>query len=169
MAAAIVEICVDPRLSHELIRVQVRQRLDRSGIRADRIFILNDVGGNPGPNFLNTIQLLARMREPIVFCAVLHHDDCLAAHHGLRTDLAGAADRMAAELSRANARPPVLTGQIRTENNQLLWSDEPEWRYVPFTFGPGVPVSRSGQDPQTRASKGAASPSSGALSTPQAG
>lgn len=144
MAAALVEVCVDPRISHEVIRIQVRQRLERSGIRAERIYILNDVGGNPGSNFRNTIQLLSRMSEPIVFCAVLHHTDCLSAQSGLRSDLAVAAPQMAAELSNANAHAPVLTGQIRTENNELLWSDEPVWRYVPFTFGAGGPMSRRG-------------------------
>jgi hypothetical protein len=144
MASALVEVCVDPRINHEVIRIQVRQRLERSGIRAERIYILNDVGGNPGSNFRNTIQLLSRMSEPIVFCAVLHHTDCLSAQSGLRSDLAVAAQQMAAELSDANAHVPVLTGQIRTENNELLWSDEPVWRYVPFTFGAGDPVSRRG-------------------------
>ena len=144
MAAALVVVCVDPRISHEVIRIQVRQRLERSSIRAERIFILNDVGGNPGPNFRNTIQLLSRMSDPIVFCAVLHHTDCLSAQSGLRGDLAVAAQQMAAELSAANAHAPVLTGQIRTENNELLWSDEPVWRYEPFTFGAGAPVSRRG-------------------------
>jgi hypothetical protein len=140
MAAALVAVCVDPRISHEVIRIQVRQRLERSGVRAERIYILNDVGGNPGSNFRNTIQLLSRMGEPIVFCAVLHHTDCLSAQSGLRSDLTVAAQQMAAELSDAKARAPVLTGQIRTENNELQWSDEPVWRYVPFTFGAGDPV-----------------------------
>ena len=126
----------------------MRQRLERSGIRAERIYVLNDVGGNPGSNFRNTIQLLSRMSEPIVFCAVLHHTDCLSAQSGLRSDLAVAVQQMAAELS-ANTPPfatipPVLTGQIRTENNELLWADEPVWRYLPFTFGAGDPVSRRG-------------------------
>ena len=144
MAAALVEVCVDPRISHEVIRIQVRQRLERSGLRAERIYILNDVGGNPGSNFRNTIQLLSRLGEPIVFCAVLHHTDCHSAQAGLRTDLAVAAQQMTAELSAANVHAPVLTGQIRTENNELLWSDEPVWRYAPFTFGAGEPVSRRG-------------------------
>ena len=144
MAAAVVEVCVDPRINHEVIRIQVRQRLERSGLRAERIYILNDVGGNPGSNFRNTIQLLSRMSEPIVFCAVLHHTDCLSAQSGLRSDLAVAARQMAAELSAAKAQAPVLTGQIRTESNELLWSDEPVWRHVPFTFGAGDPVSRRG-------------------------
>ena len=149
MASALIGVCVDPRINHELIRIQVRQRLERSGIRAERIYVLNEVAGNPGANFRNTVQFLARAGEPIVFCSVLHHDDCLSAQAGLRTDLAVAAQQMAAELSRAKAHSPVLTGHIRTENNQLLWSDEPEWRYVPFTFGAGTPVSRSaGRDVQ---------------------
>jgi hypothetical protein len=144
MAAALVVVCVEPRINHEVIRIQVRQRLERSGIRAERIYILNDIGGNPGSNLRNTIQLLSRMREPIVFGAVLHHTDCLSAQSGLRSDLAVAAQQMAAELSAANAHAPVLTGQIRTEHNELLWSDEPVWRYVPFTFGAGEPSSRRG-------------------------
>ena len=146
MASALVAVCVDPRINHELIRIQVRQRLERSGIRAERIYVVNEVGGNPGANFRNTLQLLALAGEPIVFCSVLHHDDCLSARFGLRTDLAMAAQQMAAELSGANAHAPVLTGQIRTEHNRLVWSDEPEWRYVPFTFGAGAPVSSSGRD-----------------------
>lgn len=144
MAAALVEVCVDPRINHEVIRIQVRQRLERSGIRAERIYILNDVGGNPGSNFPNTIQLVSRMSEPIVFCAVLHHTDCLSARYGLRSDLAVAAQQMAAALSHAKVHAPVLTGQIRIENNELLWSDELGWRYEPFTFGAGEPVSRRG-------------------------
>jgi hypothetical protein len=137
MAAALVQVCVDPRINHEVIRIQIRQRLERSGIRAERIYILNDVGGNPGPNFSNTIQLVSRMGEQIAFCAVLHHTDCFSARFGLRSDLAVAAEQMATALSQAKVHAPVLTGQIRIENNELLWSDEPVWRYVPFTFGVG--------------------------------
>lgn len=140
MASALVVVCVDPRVNHELIRIQVRQRLERSGIRAERIWVLNGVGGNPGANFRNTVQFLALVGEPIVFCSVLHHDDCLAAQSGLRTDLAVAAQEMAAELSRANTPAAILTGHIRTEHNHLVWSDEPEWRYVPFTFGAGTTI-----------------------------
>ncbi len=137
MAAALVEVCVDPRLNHELIRLQVRQRLERSGVRVDGIYILNDVGGNSAANFRRTAELLTRAGEPILFCAVLHHDDCLADRETQQTDLATAAQEMAVELARMNLRCPVLTGRIRTANNQLLWSDEPEYRYVPFTFGAG--------------------------------
>ena len=137
MAAALVQVCVDPHLNHELIRLQVRQRLERSGLRADRIFLLNEVGGNLGANFRNTAQLLARIGESIVFCAVLHHDDCLAAREGQRAELDAAAGAMVAELTRLTLPCQVATGRIRTEHNHLLWSDEAESRYVPFTFGAG--------------------------------
>ena len=137
MAAALVAVCVDPRLNHELIRLQVRQKLERSGLRADRIYVLNDVGGNLDSSFRNTAQLLTRIGEPIVCCAVLHHDDCLLARESQRADLDAAGRSMAAELARLNLRCPIVTGQIRTANNQLLWSDEPEYRYVPFSFGAG--------------------------------
>jgi len=137
VAAALVAVCVDPRLNHELIRLQVRQKLERSGLRADWIYVLNEVGGNLGANFRSTAQLLARTGEAIVFCAVLHHDDCLLARESQRADLDAAGRSMAAELARLNLRCPIVTGQIRTSNNQLLWSDEPEYRYVPFSFGAG--------------------------------
>ncbi len=137
MAAALVEVCVDPRLNHELIRIQVRQRLERSGLRAERIYVLNEVGGNPGANFRSTVQLLTRIGEPIVFCAVLHHDDCLVDREGQRTDLDRAASEMMAELIKMAVHCPVVTGRIRIEHNHLLWSDEPAYQYVPFSFGAG--------------------------------
>lgn len=137
MAAALIQVCTDFRLNHELIRLQVRQRLGRTGITADRIYVLNELGGNPGQNLTHTIELLSRVGEPIVFCAVLHHDDCLAAQQGLRLDLAAAVRKLEAELERVKVRCPVMTGEIRTQHNHVRWSDEPESRYQPFTFGPG--------------------------------
>src|SRR6266508_4250077 len=144
MAVALVQVCVDPRVNHELIRIQVRQRLERSGLRADRIYILNEPGGNLGTGFRRTAESLTRAGEPVVFCAVLHHDDCLMAQQGQRTELAVAAQDMAAELARLELHCPVVTGHIRTAHNNLLWSDEPEFRYVPFTFGP-PPLPRQGE------------------------
>ncbi len=137
MAAALVQVCVDPRLNHELIRLQVRQRLDRSGVRAERIYLLNEAGGNLGANVRSTAETLARLGEPIVFCAVLHHDDCLSAEQGRRVELPAVARDMGAELARLGLACPVVTGWIRTEHNHVLWSDEPERRYVPFSFGAG--------------------------------
>lgn len=137
MAAALVVVCVDPRLNHEIIRLQVRQKLGRSGFRADRIYLLSDVGGNLGSSFRQTAELLTRIGEPVVLAAVLHHDDCLSAREGQRKDLADSAQEMATELDRLSLRCPVLTGQIRTAHSQVLWSDEPRHRYVPFSFGVG--------------------------------
>jgi hypothetical protein len=137
MAAALIAVCVDPRLNHELIRLQVRQKLERSGLRADQIFIVNEVGGQLGANFRHTAELVVRSGDSVVFCAVLHHDDCLAVREAEVADLAATAQQMAAELAKMDLPCPVVTGQIRTEHTQLLWSDEPESRYVPFTFGSG--------------------------------
>src|SRR5689334_20587021 len=123
MASALVQVCTDFRLNHELIRIQVRQRLDRDAISADRVYVLNEIGGNPGENFTHTVELLKRVGEPIVWCAVLHHDDCLAAREGLRLDLNAAADRMEAELERMHVTCPVRTGQVQTSQNLVRWSD----------------------------------------------
>jgi hypothetical protein len=72
---------------------------------------------------------------PIVFCAVLHHDDCLAAKAGVRKELADGSEAMTADLRLVGAQCPVLTGTIRTEHSEVVWSDESESRYLPFTFG----------------------------------
>ncbi len=137
MAAALVVVCVDPRLNHELIRIQVRQRLQRDRIGAERIYVLNDVGGNVGANFRHTAQLLKQTGEAIVFCAVLHHDDCRAAREGERAELSHAAQGLASELARLELQCPVATGEIRTEHNHVRWSDERAPVYVPFSFGAG--------------------------------
>ena len=135
MAAALVVVCVDPRLNHEIIRLQVRQKLARSGLRAERIYLLGDVGGNPGSSFRQTAELLARIGEPVVLAAVLHHDDCLAAREGQRKDLVDSAQEMSTALDRMSLHCPVLTGQIQTAHSRVLWSDEPTHRYTPFSFG----------------------------------
>jgi len=134
MVAALVQVCVDSRLNHELLRIQVRQKLERLRVAAERIYILNDIGGNVGANFRNTVHLLVRRQESIALCAVLHHDDCVAAQEGLRTPLDASAQEMAAYLTEQNIRCPVLTGTIRIEHNHLLWSDEPAPHYEPFSF-----------------------------------
>lgn len=134
---ALVLVCVDPRLNHELIRVQIRQKLERSGISGRRIYVLNGIGGNPGDNLRTTVQLLERAGDPVVFGAVLHHDDCLAAAQGQRLDLRKAASQMTEVLRASGSNAPVLTGHIRTEHNQVLWDDEPTREYAPFQFGFG--------------------------------
>jgi hypothetical protein len=122
MAAALIQVCVDPRLNHDTIRRQAQQRLERAGLRADRIFILNEQGGNLGANFRHTAQLLIRIGEPLVFCAVLHHDDCIAAQQGQRTELATTVHEMAAELARLGLDCPVASGVIRTADSTLFWA-----------------------------------------------
>jgi hypothetical protein len=137
MPAAVVLVCVDHRLNHELIRIQVRQRLDRAGLVADQVYVLTEVAGNPGQTFTDTLGLLNRISDPVVFCAVLHHDDCVAAREGLRLELPSAVKRVQEELARAKVPCPVATGVIQTEHNWVHWSDEPVVQYRPFTFGPG--------------------------------
>jgi hypothetical protein len=135
MAAALVAVCVDPRLNHEIVRLQVHQKLARSGLRAERIYLLGEVGGNLGSSFRQTAELLSRIGEPVVLAAVLHHDDCLAAREGQRKDLADSAQELATALDRLSLHCPILTGQIQTAHSRVLWSDEPTRRYAPFSFG----------------------------------
>jgi hypothetical protein len=134
MSAAIVQICTDPRLSHEMIRVQVNERLERRGLRADRVFILNDVGGNVGSNTSNTLDLLQRRDEPLLFAAVLHHDGCLAAVEGVRVPLERTSLQFASFLADRRIRVPVVTGAIITETSAITWSDEPRPNYETVSF-----------------------------------
>lgn len=135
MAAVLVQVCVDDRLNHELLRVQVRQRLERSGLLPARILILNEIGGNLGSNFRNTVELLLGQNEPVVFAAVLHHDECRAAQAGRRVPLDETLAQMSTYLTQLGVRCPVVGGTVRTAHNHLLWSDEPAPIYRPFTFG----------------------------------
>lgn len=135
MASVLVQVCVDPRLNHELLRAQVRQKLDRLGLSADRIFLLGEVGGNIGANFQHTLEMLKQSNDKVVLCAVLYHDDCHAAAAGLRAPLEVSAGEITSALAKQNSACRVLTGNIHTEQNQLLWSDEPEPRYQPWSFG----------------------------------
>ncbi|MBI2862095.1 MAG: hypothetical protein HYX89_04675 [Chloroflexi bacterium] len=134
MPAALIQLCVDPRLNHDALRAQVRQRLGRMGLSADRIHLLNEVGGNLGANFRNTVALLMKRQEPVLLCAVLHHDDCLAAAEGLRVPLETTVQQMTRVLAEQQIICTVLTGHIRTEHSHLLWDDEPEISYQPFRF-----------------------------------
>jgi hypothetical protein len=134
MTAAIVQVCMDPRLNHDVIRQQVIERLARRGQVADRVFILNDAGGNLGSNTRNTLDVLVRRREPLLLAAVLHHDDCLAAAEGLRYSLDDTAAQLGALLAQRGINSPVLTGTILTETSAVSWSDDPRLSYeaVPF-------------------------------------
>ncbi|HEY7270779.1 MAG TPA: hypothetical protein VH951_13220 [Dehalococcoidia bacterium] len=124
MAAAVVNICVDPRLNHESLRAQVAAR-SAGAVLAGRVFITNEPGGNFGSSARSTIALLKRTNEPVGLAAVLHHDSCVAAAAGLRQDLAAAAKALQEALAKAGFDTAVLTGSIVTENSTILWTDQP--------------------------------------------
>jgi hypothetical protein len=132
--AAIINVCVDPRLNHEVLRAQVQARLEQMRLPSERIFITNDVAGNVGSAVRNTAELLTRAREEVVVAAVLHHDDCAAAAQGLRVPLAASTQQLRSSLEQAGIRCPVLSGEIVTESNAIVWTDRPAPRYELFTF-----------------------------------
>ena len=109
MQIAIVQLCVDARLNHDLIRTQVSEKLAHLHLRADRIIFVNEIGGNFGQNFTNTLHLFLKEGADVIFCGVLHHDDCLAAKHKLRLDLEETSSNGSiSNLTRANwPEPPV--------------------------------------------------------------
>ena len=121
MRVAIFQICVDPRLNHELVRIQVRQQLARRYLQADRVVLVNEIGGNMGGSFASTLDLFLRDGAEIVLCGVLHHDDCLAAKHGLRRPLQETAAQIQNLVRGRGLECPVETGTIYTETNHVQW------------------------------------------------
>ncbi len=135
MTAAIANICVDPRLDHNAIRAQMRDRLQRMGIQADWIFVTADVGGNVGSALRNTLRLIEAQRQLVALVAILHHDDCIAARAGMRKTLeAGIAEIREAVVAGGMQPTKVLTGDILTETNLVRWSDEPPRRFEVLSF-----------------------------------
>jgi len=134
MTAAIINVCLDPRLDHGTIRAQVRDRLGRLRLQAQRIYVTADVGGNVGSGVGNTLELLRREREATVLAAVLHHDDCAGARSGLRKPLDASAGELAALLDRFNVHCPVLKGSLRTEDSYVWWADERPPSFEVLTF-----------------------------------
>jgi len=132
--AAIVNVCVDPRLDHAVIRSQVEARLERMRLPKERVFITNDVGGNVGSAAKGTVDLLVKNREEIVLAAVLHHGDCAAAAAGLRQPIEASVERLRRLLGEAGIRCPVLSGTLRTETSAIAWSDEPPRSYELLSF-----------------------------------
>jgi hypothetical protein len=132
--AAVINVCVDPRLNHEVLRAQVQGRLEQMRLPSGRIFITNDIAGNIGSAVRNTVELLARAREEVVMAAVLHHDDCAAARQGLRVPLTASTQQLRSTLEQAGIRCPVLSGEIHTESNTIVWTDRPAPKYELFTF-----------------------------------
>ncbi len=119
---ALVQLCVDDRLDHPKIRAQVARKMQDIYLRADRILLLNEIGGNFGQNFRNSVDLFLQSGAQIVFCAVLHHDDCAADKAGCRLPM----EQTVAELSRYLAEKrigcSVYTGSIRTDDSFVQWS-----------------------------------------------
>ena len=122
MNVAIIQLCVDPRLDHHLIRVQVGQKLAGLHLKADPIVFVNEIGGNFGPNFTHTFQLFLREGAEVVFCGVLHHDDCVAAKHELRQPLEETRAQIKDVLGKSGTACPIYVGSITTETNLLKWS-----------------------------------------------
>jgi len=123
--AAIVNVCVDPRLNQELIRIQVKARLERLRLATDNLFVTNEIGGNIGSSFRNAALMLRERGVEIVLAAVLHHDDCVAAQAGRRQPLAQTALEIESFLRSQSVACPVLSGTLRTEDSTLIWLDEP--------------------------------------------
>ena len=123
MQIALVQICVDERLNHEQIRIQVRHKLSELSLRADRILILNEVGGNLGSNFQNSAAMFVKSGDQIIFTAVLHHDDCKAAQIGWRQPLGETLSRMKTDLTQHGVACVVATGHIFTNNNYVVWQE----------------------------------------------
>jgi hypothetical protein len=132
--AAIINVCVDPRLNHDVIRAQVQARLEQMQLPRASVFITSDIGGNVGSAARNTAELLSRGREEVVMAAVLHHDDCVANAQGLRLPLTASAQQLGNTLDQAGIRCPVLTGEILAESNTIAWTDQPLRRYELLPF-----------------------------------
>ncbi len=134
MAAALINICVDPRLNHEALRQQLRGRFDGQDLALNRIFVVADVGGNVGTAARNTLAMLRTIRERLVAVALLHHDDCVAAGAGMRQALDVSARMLEAEVKMAGFATPVLRGSIVTATSTILWEDRPPKSLEQFTF-----------------------------------
>ena len=132
--AAIVNICVDPRLNHEVIRAQVRARLERLRLPAQLVYITSDVGGNLGVSFRSTAELVLKNQDRVEFAAVFHHDDCVAGRLGLRKPLAESIDAARKALDGLKVSAPVFAGELRTADSYIAWADEPGPRYEVLTF-----------------------------------
>jgi hypothetical protein len=103
-------------------------------VSVDRIFVVNEIGANLSASFRNTVSLMQRRHEPVLFAAVLHHDDCVADHEGLRVAIDATARQMRSVLAQSANDIPVLTGTIGTENSSVSWADEtrPSFEVLPF-------------------------------------
>lgn len=119
---ALVQLCVDDRLDHGKIRQQVAQKIRDVYLKSDRIFLLNEVGGNLGQNFRNTLELFLNGGARIVFCGVLHHDDCSADKAGCRLPMEQTVIELYQYLGEKGVNCPVYTANIRTGDSTIEWT-----------------------------------------------
>ena len=122
MTVAILNICFDPRLSHDLIRSQAKSLLEAQGLKADRIFITSDAGGNFGSGLRNAIDLLGPS-EGISMIALLDHDSCQAASAGVREPIPERLAAVSSYLQAKGLKCTIATGSIVTDANLVHWSD----------------------------------------------
>jgi hypothetical protein len=125
MNTAVVSVCVDPRIDHRRVRSQVERRLARMKLDADRVFIVNGLAGNVGPNVGDTARLLSANGDQVVFAAVVHHDDCIAAGKGWRKTERESLAAMGQSLKDAGFPCPVEMAFLRTEDSHISWPSEP--------------------------------------------
>ncbi|MFN8562499.1 MAG: hypothetical protein U0703_12980 [Anaerolineae bacterium] len=124
MKFALIQVCVDDRLNHELLRIQIRNKLNELYIACDHVFIVNELGGNFGDNFRNTATMITNTGSQILLAAVLHHDDCRAAQAGYRRPLDTTVTQMATFLTQSRIDCVLLSGQIQTANNYITWETQ---------------------------------------------
>jgi hypothetical protein len=122
---ALAQVCVDDRLDHARIRAQIHEKMRSIYLRADRIFILNEVGGNLGQNFRNTLEVFRASGAEVTFCAILHHDDCAAAAMGRRLPMEQTVAELSGCLAKGGVTCPVYTGHVRTRDSSVAWGGEP--------------------------------------------
>jgi len=100
----------------------VSQKLDTLSLTADHIILVNEIGGNFGPNFKNTLDLFLKQGAEVVLCGVLHHDDCVAAKQKVRQSLEEATAGIMALLADTGTECSVCVGNIITNTNRVEWS-----------------------------------------------
>ncbi len=152
MQTAIVITCVDERLNHELLRIQVRHKLAALYKTARRVLVLNEIGGNLGENFKNTVDLVLQGGDEITLVAVLHHDDCRAAKAGRRVPLDKTVAQVEAFLRQRGVSCSLAWGNIISANNHILWARDGVLEVAPAKATPQgySPPTRSAPAPGER-------------------
>ena len=124
MDVALIQVCVDERLNHELLRIQVKHKLAELYLKAPRILIVNELGGNLGRNFGNATKMLLKNGDKLVLAAVLHHDDCQADKMDVRKPMEATIEQMTTFLHEAGVSCVLASGNIYTHNNHIIWLED---------------------------------------------